>query len=427
MLKYRRGLICLLIVFFPFLLTAESDSSFWWELTGQATNLTYEMTNKTLWFNANLSLLTALRLNIVTLGLENDVDYFSYNTSPEAAIALKGGWFNIRSLLVSDFHIQSWFDLKLGLGGLWLRSSLNYKNEGWVGQNQGGLSCLFNLDFDFPGFFAGIELQNKLDLLFADQSLSGGQFFNTYYSGGLRFDFRPGLSWMTFFTSFNVLYWKTVTEVFEPNIWTASIDFGLNFTSDNTNAKTPGQNMLAKNNNRNSQKIKNNTLGKTNTANKKNTTITNSAAKSGKNTGMHTDTAEKKNVVMPEKIQKDYASISPSLKQLNDSSPGKAINFPELVFKEGKTELLPGAAQILDNIAEILAARDNLIIAIAGYTEIFNEPEKEISVASSRAQFIKQYLISKGIEKSRLKINPVTHFALPNSKTRIVISIIDLE
>lgn len=432
MFKYKFYLTCLILVFIPFLTAAQSDQSFCWGLTGQATNLTYENAHGTNWFNGNFSLLLGFRLNQVTLGLNTDIDYFSYNTSEDAVLALKGGWFDTRSLILAKFQIQPWFDLKMGLGGLLLWSSLNYNELGWISQKQGGISGLFNLGFNFSGFFAGLELQNKFDLLFVDQALNPGTLINTYYLGGLRFDFRPGTDWMTFFTTVNFLVWNSTTEAYAPSIWTTSIDFGIEISSDGTEEKSPPrQNLLIKNDNNQTTGSKND---KTRTKNNKNTNLnknstknTTSTKNTNSNTTKNTNDIQNNSAVAPVKAQKDYESISPSLKMLNEASPGKAVNFPDLLFIEGKAEPSPGTNEILDYIAEILEARDNIIVAIAGYTEIFNEPEKEITVSSSRAQYIKQYLVAKGIDKSRLKINPVTHFALENSKTRIVISVIDLE
>jgi OmpA-OmpF porin, OOP family len=75
----------------------------------------------------------------------------------------------------------------------------------------------------------------------------------------------------------------------------------------------------------------------------------------------------------------------------------KNILFPTANFK-----LLPKSFKSLNEVAKVLVADTSLKLDIDGHTDSLGTAEKNLLLSQNRAEAVKKYLVSKGVEASRL-------------------------
>jgi outer membrane protein OmpA-like peptidoglycan-associated protein len=78
------------------------------------------------------------------------------------------------------------------------------------------------------------------------------------------------------------------------------------------------------------------------------------------------------------------------------------VSLSGIFFNTGGAELSENAKQRLDLVAQALQQHPNRNIAIEGYTDNRGSSTKNQTLSQERADAVKQYLISKGIEAERL-------------------------
>jgi len=81
------------------------------------------------------------------------------------------------------------------------------------------------------------------------------------------------------------------------------------------------------------------------------------------------------------------------------------INFAakNVFFSTGSYKLLPKSFKSLDAVADLLKADNTLMIDVDGHTDSQGKPDKNQILSENRAASVKNYLVSKGIDASRLK------------------------
>jgi outer membrane protein OmpA-like peptidoglycan-associated protein len=82
--------------------------------------------------------------------------------------------------------------------------------------------------------------------------------------------------------------------------------------------------------------------------------------------------------------------------------PSSKINIDEIEFKENSTNLTLKATDKLDTVANILLTK-KIKIEIAAHTDNLLNQENALKLTQDRADVIKNYLISKGVETSKLE------------------------
>ena len=84
---------------------------------------------------------------------------------------------------------------------------------------------------------------------------------------------------------------------------------------------------------------------------------------------------------------------------VKDDDRGMVITLSgEVLFKTDKSDLKPAAMARLDQIAQALKDKDQPIV-VHGYTDSVGTPEHNKMLSQSRAQTVRDYLVSKGIPK----------------------------
>jgi len=82
----------------------------------------------------------------------------------------------------------------------------------------------------------------------------------------------------------------------------------------------------------------------------------------------------------------------------------KTIVLPGVNFAFNKADLLPGAQEILDrDVVPELKANPNLQVLIEGHTDSMGSDEYNAKLSGQRAGAVWKYLVSKGIDATRLQ------------------------
>ena len=89
--------------------------------------------------------------------------------------------------------------------------------------------------------------------------------------------------------------------------------------------------------------------------------------------------------------------------QVRDVSRGTVITLSGAVlFKSGKADLLPGAQDKLNHVADFLKKSPRPVV-IEGYTDSRGSSKKNQTLSEKRAQAVADYLVSQGVPADRLQ------------------------
>jgi len=90
--------------------------------------------------------------------------------------------------------------------------------------------------------------------------------------------------------------------------------------------------------------------------------------------------------------------ITPEMKNVVYESAGK------IQFKQSQSDLSKESMDALDKVADILRGNAKLRLQIDGYASKEGDHYINLGLSNSRANAVRDYLVSKGIDKSRLKV-----------------------
>jgi outer membrane protein OmpA-like peptidoglycan-associated protein len=82
---------------------------------------------------------------------------------------------------------------------------------------------------------------------------------------------------------------------------------------------------------------------------------------------------------------------------------GTLIQFDNVVFEQGKFDLLPEALPELDRLVNWMKQRQGMRIRLEGHTDNQGNPEKNLKLSQDRVNKVKEYLLDKGIAESRIE------------------------
>lgn len=82
---------------------------------------------------------------------------------------------------------------------------------------------------------------------------------------------------------------------------------------------------------------------------------------------------------------------------------GTTVTLKTLQFERGKSELLPASYEELDKLVEFMTENPTVEIEISGHTDNQGDPRLNVELSETRVKSTTDYLISKGIEKNRIK------------------------
>lgn len=81
---------------------------------------------------------------------------------------------------------------------------------------------------------------------------------------------------------------------------------------------------------------------------------------------------------------------------------GTTVNLKDVLFEQGKTNLLTQSYPELDLVISFLKSNPKVKIELAGHTDNRGIPGQNLKLSQARVDKVKAYLVSKGIEKNRI-------------------------
>lgn len=100
-------------------------------------------------------------------------------------------------------------------------------------------------------------------------------------------------------------------------------------------------------------------------------------------------------------VQEKIADAMKVFESFNESST-RSIIMEGITFEPGKSTLTQDAKLVLDNVASMLSANNKLKIQINGHTDNTGNAVANRKISLERAKSVRTYLISKGINETRL-------------------------
>lgn len=82
---------------------------------------------------------------------------------------------------------------------------------------------------------------------------------------------------------------------------------------------------------------------------------------------------------------------------------GKVMSLDNLIFELGKSKIAPSSYPELDQIAGMLQSYPKMVIQLEGHTDFRGDPKLNMALSQDRVDAVKNYLVSKGINKNKVK------------------------
>lgn len=83
---------------------------------------------------------------------------------------------------------------------------------------------------------------------------------------------------------------------------------------------------------------------------------------------------------------------------------GKVLRLDNLIFEVAKSKIDPDSYTELDLVVNMMNENANMVIQLEGHTDYLGDPAKNLKLSEQRVDAVRDYLISKGIPKKRVKL-----------------------
>ena len=118
--------------------------------------------------------------------------------------------------------------------------------------------------------------------------------------------------------------------------------------------------------------------------------------------------SEKKARLDAEKRAKDAMDKLGAALAVKEEPRGTVITLPGAVlFPTGKWDLLPGAKEKLDAVAEALKNQADHKMVVEGHTDSQGSPTSNMELAQKRAQTVRDYLVMRGVPDNIITANGI--------------------
>ena len=82
---------------------------------------------------------------------------------------------------------------------------------------------------------------------------------------------------------------------------------------------------------------------------------------------------------------------------------GNVIRLDNLIFQVGKSKITEESYQELDIVHGMMTENEKMVIQLEGHTDYQGNTKENLKLSQARVDAVKQYLVSKGINKGRIK------------------------
>jgi outer membrane protein OmpA-like peptidoglycan-associated protein len=83
---------------------------------------------------------------------------------------------------------------------------------------------------------------------------------------------------------------------------------------------------------------------------------------------------------------------------------GRVLRLDNLIFEVAKSKIDPDSYEELDLLVNMMHENKNMIIQLEGHTDYQGDPAKNMKLSEQRVEEVKNYVVSKGIAKGRIKL-----------------------
>jgi outer membrane protein OmpA-like peptidoglycan-associated protein len=115
-------------------------------------------------------------------------------------------------------------------------------------------------------------------------------------------------------------------------------------------------------------------------------------------------TAEQAARASAEQRARDAVQKLNQLATIKEESRGTVLTLSgSVLFASGKSDLLPSARERLSQVADVLKAQPELSFTVIGHTDSQGSDEFNRDLSQRRADAVRQYLVSQGVDSSRVR------------------------
>jgi OmpA-OmpF porin, OOP family len=87
----------------------------------------------------------------------------------------------------------------------------------------------------------------------------------------------------------------------------------------------------------------------------------------------------------------------------NEHTAGQVIRLNNLIFQLGRSRISPDSYHELDLVVNMMKEHTKMVIQLEGHTDYLGNPRDNMKLSQERVDAVKNYLVSKGISKNRIK------------------------
>ena len=102
------------------------------------------------------------------------------------------------------------------------------------------------------------------------------------------------------------------------------------------------------------------------------------------------------------KLQIQALVIQLSELEAKQTERGLVVTLGDVLFEVDRADLKPGATRSLGELIQVLRENPNAIVAIEGHTDSTGSRDHNLSLSQRRAESVRTYLVSQGIEATRI-------------------------
>jgi outer membrane protein OmpA-like peptidoglycan-associated protein len=108
----------------------------------------------------------------------------------------------------------------------------------------------------------------------------------------------------------------------------------------------------------------------------------------------------------PRTVIVDPKDIDANKKVMRDISltpSGQTMRLQHLIFAQGKSMIDPKSFAELDEVGQMMKENSKIVIQLEGHTDNQGSSKANLALSEDRVEAVKKYLVSKGINKDRIK------------------------
>jgi OmpA-OmpF porin, OOP family len=100
---------------------------------------------------------------------------------------------------------------------------------------------------------------------------------------------------------------------------------------------------------------------------------------------------------------KDISADNRVFRNIQLVPKGETIVLDHLIFAQGDAKILTESFTELDEVVQMMQENQRIEIQLEGHTDNVGSPKANLELSEKRVEAVKKYLVSKGINKNRIK------------------------